>query len=154
MADVGQEHKLARLSERMTTMMELLGFPHSAARIYTALMLADGEGLATGELVEGLDMSKASVSTSTQLLLAFGLIERYRVSGSREAHYRIVKGVWGPILAKKFEAISVVTATAREALDMAQSEKAVDRLQEMYDVYSFFEQEFQAVLQHWRERGL
>ncbi len=154
MADTEQAKKRSVLFERMTTMMETLGFPHLTARIYSALMLAEGEGLSTSQIVEELEISKASVSTSTQLLLAMGLAERYRVKNSREAYYRLLKGVWGPILAKKFEAMTAVTNTAREALAMAETDKAKERLQEMYDIYSFFEGEYQTVMQHWRERGM
>ncbi len=154
MPDTDHAKRREALFERMTVMMETLGFPHLTARIYSALMLAEGEGLSTRQIVEGLGVSKASVSTSTQLLLATGLVERYRVRGSREAHYRMLKGVWGPILAKKFEAMTAVTNTAREALAMAETDKAKERLQEMYDVYSFFEAEYQTVMKHWRERGM
>ncbi len=142
------------LFERMTTMMETLGFPHLTARIYSALMLAEGEGLSTSQIIDELGISKASVSTSTQLLLAMGLAEKYRVRGSRETHFRLLKGVWGPILAKKFEAMTLITHTAREALEMAETQKAKERLQEMYDIYSFFEEEYQMVMTHWRERGM
>jgi len=154
MPDAESTGNRARLFDRMTVMMETLGFPHLTAHIYAALMLAEGEGLSTGQLVEELGISKASVSTSTQLLLAMGLVERYRVRNSREAHFRLLKGVWGPILAKKFEAMTAITNTAREALAMAETDKAKERLQEMYDVYSFFEEEYQTVMKHWRERGL
>ncbi len=154
MANTEDAERRRALFERMTMMMETLGFPHLTARIYSALMLAEGEGLSTSQIINDLGISKASVSTSMQVLLAFGLVERYRVQGSREAHYRMLKGVWGPILAKKFEAMTAITSTAREALKMAESDKAKERLQEMYDVYSFFEEEFQTVMKHWRERGM
>ncbi|TDB38112.1 MAG: ArsR family transcriptional regulator [Actinobacteria bacterium] len=154
MPDAEQTKKRSALFDRMTVMMETLGFPHLSARIYAALMLAEGEGLSTSQLVEKLEISKASVSTSTQLLLAMGLVERYRVRNSREAHFRLLKGIWGPLLAKKFEAMTAVTNTAREALAMAETDTARVRLQEMYDVYSFFEQECQTLMKHWRERGM
>ncbi len=140
------------MHERLTRMLEEVGFPHTVARVYTALTLAEGEGLSTSQLVEELEVSKASVSNATQFLVGIELAERYRVRGSREAHYRILKGVWGTILAKKFAAIGYIRSTVDEALDLAPSEKARQRLEEMHDVYSFFEEEFEVVMDRWSER--
>ncbi len=133
-------------------MLEEVGFPHTIARVYTALTLAEGEGLSTTQLVEELEVSKASVSNATQFLVGIELVERYRVRGSREAHNRIIKGVWGTILAKKFAAIGYIRRTVEEAMALDPSQKARERLEEMYDVYSFFEKEFEEVQSRWNER--
>jgi DNA-binding transcriptional regulator GbsR (MarR family) len=147
-----REHRWAATNERLTRMLEEVGFPHTIARVYTALTLAEGEGLSTSQLVEELEVSKASVSNATQFLVGTDLVERYRVRGSREAHNRIIKGVWGPILAKKFAAIGYIRRTAEEAMALDPSDKARARLEEMHDVYSFFEKEFATVLDRWNER--
>jgi DNA-binding transcriptional regulator GbsR (MarR family) len=133
-------------------MLEEVGFPHTIARIYTALTLAEGEGLATSELIEELEVSKASVSNAMQFLVGIELVERYRVRGSRQSHYRILKDVWGTILAKKFAAIGYIRRTVEEAMALEPSDKARERLEEMHDVYSFFETEFEEVMSRWNER--
>lgn len=140
------------MNERLTRMLEEVGFPHTVARLYTALTLAEGEGLSTGELVDELDVSKASVSNATQFLVGTELVERYRVRGSREAHYRILKGVWGTILAKKFAAVGYIRQTVEEAMSLDPGEEAQERLEEMHDVYAFFEKEFEEVQNRWNER--
>ncbi|HKZ30154.1 MAG TPA: MarR family transcriptional regulator, partial [Acidimicrobiia bacterium] len=86
------------MHERLTRMLEEVGFPHTIARVYTALTLAPGEGLSASDLAEELEISKASVSNATQFLAGIDLVERYRVRGSRKTHYRILKDVWGTIL--------------------------------------------------------
>jgi DNA-binding transcriptional regulator GbsR (MarR family) len=128
------------------------GFPHGIAKVYAALTLAEGEGLSTGELIEELGISKASVSNAMQFLVGTNLVERYRVSGSREAHYRMIKGVWGDILGKKFAAMSYIRGVTEEAMGVIDSPAACERLEEMRDVYAFFEQEFENVMQRFRER--
>jgi DNA-binding transcriptional regulator GbsR (MarR family) len=140
------------MHERLSRMLEEVGFPHTVARVYTSLTLAEGEGLSTSDLVDELQVSKASISHATQFLSQTQFVERYRVPGSREAHYRILKGVWGPILAKKFAAISYIRQTVDEAIEITESEKAMERLGEMHEVYSFFEQEFAEVQARWDER--
>jgi len=141
------------MHERLARMLEEIGFPHTVARVYTALTLAEGEGLSSSELVEELGVSKASVSNATQFLTGTELVERYRVRGSRETHYRIVKGVWGTLLAKKFAAIGYIRRTVEEALSLDPTEMAAERLEEMHDVYSFFENEFEEVKKRWNERN-
>ena len=148
-----RDQRWEAMHERLTRMLEEVGFPHTVARVYAALTLAQGEGLSTSELVEELGVSNASVSNATQFLVGTELVERYRVRGSREAHNRILKGMWGTILAKKFAAIGYIRRTAEEALTLDPSDKARERLEEMHDVYSFFENEFEEVKKQWNERN-
>ena len=142
------------MHERFTRMLEEVGFPHTVARVYAALTLAEGEGLSTSELIDELEVSKASVSNATQFLVGTELVERYRVRGSREAHYRILKGVWGTILAKKFAAVGYIRQTVEDALALDPTDKARERLEEMQGVYSFFETEFKKVQDRWNERKI
>ncbi len=138
-------HKLARV-------LEAVGLPHSTALVYAALTLAPGEGLSSSELAEELHISKASISNATQLLVGTELVERYRVPGSRETYYRILKGSWGPLLDRKFRAFFTITRTVQEAMEYTDSELAQDRLREMEDVYTFFEEEFAGIMKRWDER--
>lgn len=141
----------AAIHDKLATMLEQVGFPHGIARVYTALTLAETDGLSTRQLIEELGISKASVSNAMQFLVGTNLVERYRVRGSREAHYRMIKGVWGDILAKKFAATSYIRQAVEEALEVVDSPEATARLEDMRDVYAFFEREFEDVVQRWKE---
>lgn len=147
-----REKRRAAMLDRLAQVLEQAGFPHGMARVYSALTLAEGEGLSTGELIEELGISKASVSNAMQFLVGTDLVERYRVRGSREAHYRILKGRWGDILARKFAATSYVRSVAEEAMAAVDSSAARERLEEMRDVYAFFEKGFEHVMQRFNER--
>ncbi len=146
------EKRRAALLEKLAGSLEQVGFPHSMARIYAALTLAEGAGLSTSEITDLLGISKASVSNAMQFLVGTELVQRYRVPGSRETHYRMLKGVWGPILEKKFSAMNVITRTAEEAMALTESPLALERLEEMHDVYSFFEREFEGIMIRFKER--
>lgn len=146
------DRRVAAMHERLVRLLEEVGFPHTIARVYVALTLAPGEGLSSGELVDSLEVSKASVSNATQFLVGTALVERYRVRGSRESHYRILKDVWGPLLARKFAAVGYIRQTVEEALELTKSGRARERLEEMHEVYGFFEREFEEVMQRWNER--
>jgi len=147
------EHKRVALTDGLAGMLETVGFPHNIARVYAVLTLAEGEGLSTSEIMAELGISKASVSGAMQFLLGTDLAERYRVRGSREAHYRILKGRWGEILARKFAATGYVRQVAEDALAETSSAKARERLEEVRDVYAFFEDEFRDVMQRFNERN-
>lgn len=138
--------------DELARVLEAAGFPHGIAKVYAALTLAEGEGLSTSELIEELGISKASVSNAMQFLIGTNLAERYRVRGSREAHYRIVKGVWGDVLNRKFTAVSSIRDVTERALDVAKSPEARKRLEDMHEVYAFFEKEFKDVMRRWNER--
>lgn len=152
MSQSDSEKRRTALLENLASTLEQVGFPHLIARIYAALTLAEGEGLSTGEITGLLGISKASVSNAMQFLVGTDLVQRYRVPGSRETHYRMLKGVWGPILGKKFAAMSVITRTTSEAMKLTDSPLALERLQEMHDVYSFFEREFEQIMIRFEER--
>lgn len=139
--------------ERLSGLLEAVGFPHVIARVYAALTLAEGEGLSTGELLDQLGVSKASISNAMQFLVGVELVERYRVPGTREAHYRMLKGRWGDVLARKIAATGHIRRIAAEVLESTTSVKARERLQEMHDVYAFFEEEFDGVIQRFNERN-
>jgi hypothetical protein len=140
------------LLDRLVSTLEASGFPRPLARVYAALMLAEGEGLSTSQLMASLAISKASITNAMQLLLSMDLAERYRVRGSREAHYRMLKNRWGPIMARKFAGISMVRRTAEEALSAVSSPAARERLLELHDVYLFYEQELADVMTRWEAR--
>jgi len=146
------ENRQAELREKLARMLELVGFPHAISRVYAALTMAPGEGLSTSELMDELHISKAAITNAMQFLVGTELVERYRVPRSREAHYRILKGKWGDIMVKKFTATSYITSVVREAKGGTDSPLALERLNEMEDVYSFFEDEFKAVMDRWDER--
>lgn len=148
-----REERRAAMLDKLAAVLEQVGFPHTIAKVYAALTVADGEGLSTGELIEELHISKASISNAMQFLVGTNLAERYRVRGSREAHYRIVKGVWGDILAKKFAATAYIRKAVEEAMDVVDSPAACERLEEMRDVYAFFEAEFENVMDRFNERN-
>lgn len=143
---------LDRLREELTATLESVGFPHTISRVYAALTLAEGEGLSTSELVNRLDLSKASISNATQFLVGTEIAQRYRVPGSREAHYRMIEGVWGPILTRKFTATGQMRRTLEQALAGDPPEASRRRLEEMHEVFAFFEEAFEEIMQRWNER--
>jgi len=153
MAEQPSGDQRSELLERLSGLLEAVGFPHVIARVYAALTLAEGEGLSTTELLDQLGVSRASISNAMQFLVGTELVERCRVPGIREAHYRMLKGRWGDVLARKISATGHIRRIAGEVLGSTTSPQARERLQEMHDVYAFFEDEFEGVIQRFNERN-
>ena len=141
------------MMDKLALTLEGSGFPKNIAKVYSALMMAPGEGLSTKELMEEVHTSKASITSAMQFLVGVDLAERYSVRGSREAHYRVLKGRWGPIMERKLGGIAYVRKTAAEALALAETDAARERLKEMHDVYDFYEREIDGIVKRWNERA-
>lgn len=138
--------------DKLALTLESSGFPKNIARVYSALILAEGEGLSTSQLMEDVHTSKASITGAMQFLTGVDLVERYSVRGSRETHYRVLKGKWGPLLARKLGGIAYVRQVVEDTLNIAETDAARERLKEMHDVYSFFEDELNEVMVRWDKR--
>lgn len=152
LGDHDRERRLAEMHDRLAVVLASVGFPRPIARVYAALTLAETDGLATSQLIDRLALSKASISNAMQFLVGTGLVEKYHVRGSRETHYRMLKGTWGPMMTAKLKGTAVVRQTAQEALELVESDAARERLTDMHDVYAFFEEEFEGIMRRWDER--
>lgn len=139
--------------DELASALEAAGFPHTLARVFAALVLAESDGLSTGELVERLGVSKASITSAMQVLIPSDLVERYRIAGSRQAHYRVRDRWWVPLMRRRFAGIAVVRRVAAAALSDPPSPLARARLEEIRDVYARLEAELARVLELWDARS-
>ena len=71
---------------------QLLGLPRSTGQIYGLLYLST-KPLSLDDLVALLDISKASASTGTRLLCAWGAIQQIWLAGERRPHFEVVAEV-------------------------------------------------------------
>ncbi|MBI3416413.1 MAG: hypothetical protein HY043_14050 [Verrucomicrobia bacterium] len=71
---------------------QLLGLPRSTGQIYGLLYLST-RPLSLDDLVEQLGISKASASTGTRLLCAWGAIQQVWLAGERRPHFEVVAEV-------------------------------------------------------------
>ncbi len=66
------------------------GLSPLSARIFSLLVLSDGEGVTFDEFVERLEASKSSISTNLQLLQSSGRIAYCTKPGDRKRYFKIV----------------------------------------------------------------
>jgi DNA-binding transcriptional ArsR family regulator len=87
------EEAVREYEEAFTTLLMQQGLPKMMARVLTCLFIADAGSLTAAELVQRLQVSKASVSKAIAFLEEQGLISRERDERRRD-RYLVDNGVW------------------------------------------------------------
>jgi DNA-binding transcriptional regulator GbsR (MarR family) len=135
---------------------EQIGMPRMAGRILGWLFISDPPHQSTDQLAEALMASKGSISTVTRLLIQIGLIERISLPGVRHDYFRIRPGALQHQLKQGVEQVAMFRKLAERGLELMEGKAPLARqgLEEMRDMYAFFEREFPSLLERWeQERG-
>jgi DNA-binding transcriptional regulator GbsR (MarR family) len=124
--------------ERMGLTFERMGLARTFGRLFGLLMVAD-RPLSLDDMVERLDVSKASVSTNARACEESGLARRVGVRGDRKDYYEISPRAFEQVTAKRVVAIHAMAGLAAEGLEAVGDDPspARDRLTEMLDFYLF-----------------
>lgn len=139
--------------EEVGIFFEREGMPRMAGRVLGWLMICDPPYQSPAELAEALLASKGSISTVTRLLIRIGLIERFVIPGERHDHFRIKPGAWGHMVEQGAGQIKAARQLAERGLELTKGKNLLARqwLEEMRDMYAFFEREFPVLLEHWEQ---
>ncbi len=139
--------------EEVGLLFEQTGLPRMAGRILGWLLIADPPHQTTSDLTEALLASKASISTVTRLLIRIGLIERASLPGERRDYFRIRSGAWHQHFKESLAQITATRQLAERGLELLEGKAHLNRqwLEEMRDIYAFFEREFPALMERWEQ---
>ncbi len=153
-----RQAEMKRFVEEVGIFFEQAGLPRMAGRILGWLMIAEPPHQTTGELEEALMASKGSISTMTRLLIRIGLIERVSLPGQRRDYFRIKPGATHQLLKDSLSQTTSFRQLMERGLKLTEGKAPLTQqwLEEMRDMYAFFEREFPAMLERWekeRERS-
>jgi len=139
--------------EEVGIVFEQTGLPRMAGRILGWLLLSDPPHQSTDELAEALMASKGSISTMTRLLIQFNLIERFSLPGIRHDYFRIRPTGWHHLAKQRGDQIKTMRQLCEHALELIKGKAQGNRawLEEMRDMYAFFEREFPTLLERWEQ---
>ncbi len=148
-----QQAEMKCFVEEVGIAFEQNGLPRMAGRILGRLMIAEPPHQTTGELEEALMASKGSISTMTRLLIQIGLIERLSLPGIRHDFFRIKPGASYQLLKDSLDQATAFRQLIGRGLELIEGKTHVNRqwLEEMRDMYAFFEREFPALLERWEQ---
>lgn len=152
MNDERQSEKM-EFVEDVGILFEQTGLPRMAGRIVGCLLICDPPHQTTSELTDVLMASKGSISTMTRFLIRIGLIERISLPGQRRHHFRIKPGAWHQLLKDTVDQTIAFRRLMERGLELIEGKAHVNRqwLEEMRDMYAFFEREFPVLLERWEQ---
>jgi len=151
--DNEREFEKRSFVEELGLFFEQSGMPRMAGRILGWLLLSDPPHQSLNELAEALIASKGSISTTTRLLVQIGLIERISLPGVRHGYFRIRPSASQHLLKQGAEQVTVLRKLAERGLELLEAKASLTRqgLEEMRDMYAFFEGEYPALLERWEQ---
>ncbi|MDN5697643.1 MAG: MarR family transcriptional regulator [Rubrobacter sp.] len=130
---------------------EGFGLPRMVGRVLGALMVSRARELSAEELAELLGASRGSISTATRSLVQMGLVQRFSKSGERRDYFRVRPGAWGGLMRRELESLRSFREMAERGLALMEDEdpEAKHSLQEMRDLYAFWERELPTLLERF-----
>jgi DNA-binding transcriptional regulator GbsR (MarR family) len=130
------------------------GLPRMPGRVLGWLLVCDPPQQSADELAAALQASRGSISMAMQLLQGSGAVQRVAVPGSRRTYYRLTPGFWLREAEEKAAIAARWRKLAERGLDLLadRPEDGRQRLQEMHDMYAFFEEEYARMRDEWVAR--
>ena len=145
--------EVKRFVEEVGIYFEEMSLPRMSGRILGWLFISDPPHQSIDELAEALIASKGSISTMTRFLIQSNLIERFSLPGIRHDYFRIRPEGWHHLARQREVQIKVMRQLCERALELIEGKAQLNRqwLEEMRDMYAFFEREFPALLDRWEQ---
>lgn len=151
----GQQAEKQQFVEKVGIVFEQTGLPRMAGRIFGWLLISDPPHQSTDQLAEALIASKGSISTMTRFLIQISLIERLSLLGVRHSYFRLQPDALCHMIRHGVEdEVKMFRQLAEHGLELPADKTPLTRkwLEEMRDMYAFFEQEFPALVEHWEQQ--
>jgi DNA-binding transcriptional regulator GbsR (MarR family) len=138
--------------EAMTRVMGA-GMPPMAGRMWAYLAICDPPERTAAEIAERLRASRGSVSTMAQILEPIGLVSRRTKPGDRREYFFVPPDAARQVIEKS----TAQVRASREILDAGlalisdRPAESQARLRDLRDAYAFFEREWPALLDRYRQ---
>jgi DNA-binding transcriptional regulator GbsR (MarR family) len=150
---VRDDQAVAEFIERFGPVLEEVGFPRMAARVFVALLSSESGRLTAAELADGLKASPAAISGAVRFLVQIDLATRRREPGSRRDYYTVDDDVWYGVIDRRMLAITRWGDYLSEGIEaVGKDTPAGDRLADMVAFFDFLRSEMPSLLQRWHEQ--
>lgn len=132
--------------------IEELGHTRIYGQILGWLLICDPPHQSFTDLMENLDISKASVSNTTRMLLERGLIEKMRVKGERQIYFKLKEGSLMDFMEKQMKLTLDLESITAKGLKFVKQDKTTDpkRLQKANDFHRFLVEQTKNLIQKYR----
>jgi DNA-binding transcriptional regulator GbsR (MarR family) len=129
------------------------GMPPMAGRMWAYLAICEPPEQTAAEIAARLKASRGSISSMARLLEHLGLVQRGTKPGDRREYFSIPPGGAHGLMERSAQQLraSREVADAGLALLADRPPEARQRLQDLRDLYGFFEREWPSILERLRE---
>lgn len=127
------------------------GLPRMSGRIWAWLLICEPPQQTAAQLAQELQASRGSISDSARLLTSAGLISRTSRPGDRREYFSVPPGAVRTLMQGRLPGVVAMRRLMDEGLAIMADRPADERarLQEVRDVYAFFERELPAMLERF-----
>lgn len=138
--------------EEMTLKLEEAGIPRIACQILSWLMICTPAHQSFTDLIDNLEISKASISNMSRLLIQMGLIEKVRIQGERQIHFQLKEEAWVDLLEIQTQQVYDLAKISQKGLDLLKNEDEAQkqRLKEMNRFYTFLSEEMPDLIERYK----
>lgn len=131
-------------------LLEQFGLPAATGRIFAYLLLHD-QPAGLEAIARDLEISKSSASVGTRHLLDAGVVRRLPQRGSRMVLYEAVDS-FESLVETDIVRRAMLVEKWRQGVNLAPSERARQRMEQLVELYEFTIAESRATLERWRGR--
>jgi len=146
----------ATFVEAMGQFLGSSGMTPMAGRMWGWLLICEPPEQSAADLAEALRASRGSISGTARLLATAGMIRRTTRRGDRREYFSVPLGALESLIAGAGDSYRRFRELTEQGLIVMADRppEARARLQEVHDVYAFYEREHPTVLQRFiRERS-
>jgi glycosyltransferase A (GT-A) superfamily protein (DUF2064 family) len=100
------------------------GLAPITGRVLGCLMTCDPPAQTATGLADAIGASRASLTTTMQLLTSIRLVRKFRKPGERNVYYQIEDDAWSKVVRQKLAAFTAFDALAEEGLRLGWTDEA------------------------------
>lgn len=139
--------------EQIALFFEGQGLPRMTGRVLGWLLVCEPAVQSSQDIAAALGASKGSISTSTRMLVAAGLVVKVGVPGERGSFFTIHADSWSRLLQAKIAGITAFRRLADQGIELlGHDADRAERLRQIRDFYAFMEEEFPVLFERWEQR--
>tara|TARA_R110002096_G_scaffold324349_3_gene518400 strand:+ start:2572 stop:3042 length:471 start_codon:yes stop_codon:yes gene_type:complete len=135
--------------EDFSLKIEEIGHSHIFGKILSWLLICKPHHQSFSDIMEGLSISKASVSNTTRILLEARLIEKVRITGERQMYFKLKEDALIEFMEKQTILISEIETILDNGLQLLidNGETDLQRLKRARQFYTFMAAELPSLLE-------
>lgn len=139
--------------DELSLKIEETGKPRIFGQILGWLVICDPPHQSFSDLMENLNISKASVSNITRMLLEAHAIEKVRVPGQRKIFFKLKEGALVEVMEKQMKLIHDLKVISDRGLQLMEEQGRTDRqrLRDMNAFYTIMSEKLPSIIEKFKE---